>query len=133
MPPATTGTTERATERCWWIAAGSESPTVVPSVIEPFREIAPVAASSASASIVFPDPERPTSATFRICSGCSGGRASEASARRSSDVPRAAAFAGTFASFAGMGPSWSASVGRPGRRHPLNMGLSIWIGHPAAI
>ena len=68
-PPTSTGTTDRATERCWWTAAGSESLTVVPSVIEPFREITPVTASSASASIVFPAPECPTSATFRISAG----------------------------------------------------------------
>jgi len=63
------GHTERTTERCWATSTGSASLTVVPSAIVPARPIAPVAASSASTSVVFPAAEWPTSATLRIFSG----------------------------------------------------------------
>ena len=53
------GAQERLTERCCRTAAGSWSETVVPSVTEPARLIVPVAASSASTSVVFPAPEWP--------------------------------------------------------------------------
>src|SRR6478736_3844595 len=106
MSPAHTGTTASATERCCAMADGSESLTVVPSAIEHLRAIAPVTASRASVSIVFPAPECPTSATLRILSGSSGGGAPLASARRRSDVPRAGPLDGVLAPFDGMRTSW---------------------------
>ena len=57
------------TERCWRTAAGSWSQTVVPSRTVPGRGIAPVCASSASTSVVFPDPDGPTRTTLRIRAG----------------------------------------------------------------
>src|SRR6478736_5115981 len=102
MSPAHTGTTASATERCCAMADGSESLTVVPSAIDPLRAMAPVTASRASVSIVFPAPECPTSATLRTLSGCSGGATPLASARRRSDVPRAGPLDGVLAPFDGM-------------------------------
>ncbi|AMM31075.1 hypothetical protein SA2016_0377 [Sinomonas atrocyanea] len=66
---AMTGASDSATDRCWCTAAGSESPTVVPSAMVPRRAIAPAEARIASRSVVFPAPEWPTSTTFRISSG----------------------------------------------------------------
>ena len=59
----------QATERCWRTAAGSWSLTVVPSATVPARPIVPVAASSASTSVVLPAPECPTSTTLRTLPG----------------------------------------------------------------
>src|SRR4051795_3708024 len=70
-PSHSSGHTESATERCCATSTGSESLTVVPSVTEPARGIVPVAASSASTSVVLPAAECPTSATLRIFSGLS--------------------------------------------------------------
>ena len=64
-----TGHTDSATERCWATSTGSWSLTVVPSTIVPARLSSPVASSSASANVVLPAPECPTSATLRIFSG----------------------------------------------------------------
>ena len=44
---------------------------MVPSVTEPARLIVPVTASSASTSVVFPEPEWPTSTTLRTLPGSS--------------------------------------------------------------
>ena len=71
MPSCMNGAQARLTERCWRTAAGSWSLTVVPSVTEPARLIVPVTASSASASVVFPAPEWPTSTTLRTLPGAS--------------------------------------------------------------
>ena len=68
-PSCSSGAQESATERCCRTAAGSWSETVVPSTTEPARLIVPVAASSASTSVVFPEPEWPTSTTLRTLPG----------------------------------------------------------------
>ena len=65
------GHTESATERCWETSTGSWSLTVEPSTTVPARGMVPVAASSASTSVVLPPLEWPTSATLRIFSGLS--------------------------------------------------------------
>src|SRR4051812_19241458 len=65
------GHTDSATERCWETSTGSWSLTVDPSTIVPARGMVPVAASSASTSVVLPPAEWPTSATLRIFSGLS--------------------------------------------------------------
>src|SRR5579884_891208 len=59
---------DRAAEIDIWRAfsSGSESETVVPSITEPIRLIAPAWNSSASCSEVLPPPRWPTSATLRI-------------------------------------------------------------------
>ena len=54
------------------ISSGSKSMTVVPFSTEPRRAMAPVAASRASASVVFPAPWCPTRATLRIAVGSCG-------------------------------------------------------------
>src|SRR3954453_19685419 len=105
------------------MADGSESPTVVPSAIEPLRVTAPVAASKASVSIVFPAPECPTRATLRIFSGVSGGAAPFASARRRSEVPRTGPLDGVLAPFDGMDPPGVTSTRAPA-------GPVLRIGHP---
>ena len=71
MPSCMSGAQARLTDRCCLTAAGSWSLTVVPSVTEPARLIVPVAASSASTSVVFPAPEWPTSTTLRTLPGSS--------------------------------------------------------------
>src|SRR5579883_2907211 len=48
------------------VSSGSKSHTVLPRSTDPCRGIVPVAASSASASVVFPAPWWPTRATLRI-------------------------------------------------------------------
>src|ERR1700730_3760729 len=68
MPLCTRGATVRLTERCCLISTSSKSLTVVPSSMLPCRWMVPVAASSASTREVFPDPEWPTSTTFRTWS-----------------------------------------------------------------
>ncbi len=51
----------------WYLtSSGSKSLTVDPSSTLPCREMAPVANSSASATVVFPDPLCPTRAMLRI-------------------------------------------------------------------
>ena len=50
-------------------SSGSKSVTVVPSSTDPRRWIVPARKRSASASVVLPAPECPTSATLRILSG----------------------------------------------------------------
>ena len=65
------GATARPTERCWWMAAGSWSQTVVPSTTEPARGSTPVAASKDSVRVVLPEPEGPTSAMLRTLAGSS--------------------------------------------------------------
>src|SRR5690606_6639428 len=70
--PCSTGATDRDTDRCCSIAAGSWSHTVDPSVTDPARGIVLVCASSASTSVVLPEPEGPTSATLRISAGSDG-------------------------------------------------------------
>src|SRR6185503_20508264 len=70
-PSYTNGAHESATDRCCRTAAGSWSETVVPSVTDPARGIVPVAARSASTSVVFPEPEWPTSTTLRTLLGSS--------------------------------------------------------------
>jgi hypothetical protein len=58
-----------AIERCGLFAISSKSLTVLPSSTRPVRVMVPVAASSASIRVVFPDPEWPTSTTLRTLSG----------------------------------------------------------------
>ena len=53
-------------------SSGSKSMTVVPFSTDPRRAMAPVAASSASASVVLPAPWCPTRATLRIAVGSCG-------------------------------------------------------------
>ena len=57
---------EREAPAC---SSGSWSQTVVPSSTRPSRLVAPAQWSSASASVVLPDPPWPTRATLRIFSG----------------------------------------------------------------
>jgi hypothetical protein len=64
------------------------------------RVIIPVAASSASASIVFPDPDRPTSAMLRMFSGRVADTPDDASAR--SELARLATLAEPLVLFATM-------------------------------
>src|SRR3984885_6692732 len=68
MPLCTRGARVRLTERCCLISTSSKSLTVVPSTMLPCRWMVPVAASSASTRLVFPDPEWPTSTTLRTWS-----------------------------------------------------------------
>src|SRR6476620_1403176 len=56
-------------DRPRFCSSGSKSVTVVPSSTLPTRVVAPAQCSSASASVVLPDPPCPTSATLRIFSG----------------------------------------------------------------
>src|SRR5580658_1285294 len=68
MPLCTRGASVRLTDRCCRISTSSKSLTVVPSSMLPCRWMVPVAVSSASTRLVLPDPEWPTSTTFRTWS-----------------------------------------------------------------
>src|SRR5262249_59504201 len=74
-PPCTSGATVKLTERCCLISTSSKSLTVVPSSTRPMRWMTPVAVSSASTSVVFPEPQSPTITTFRTPPGWPAGAA----------------------------------------------------------
>ena len=59
--------TESDTDRCRRFSTSSKSQTVLPFSMLPGRLMAPVAASTASTSIVFPAPPGPTRTTLRTC------------------------------------------------------------------
>lgn len=65
MPFHSTGTRESCTERCCRCSISSWSETVPPSSTRPARFTAPAVSARASTSVVLPDPEWPTSTTFR--------------------------------------------------------------------
>src|SRR5580693_8122876 len=68
MPLCTMGSRVRLTERCCLTSTSSKSLTVVPSSMLPARWIVPVATRSASTRLDLPEPEWPTSTTFRTWS-----------------------------------------------------------------
>ena len=114
-PPTTTGTTENDTERCWWIADGSESLTVVPSAI---GALAGNRAGRGEQRLgqhrLAGIPTDPPAQRFGFLRPLRR-REPAASARRRSDVARPGLFAGTFGPFVAMMTS------RVRIRHPSSL------------
>src|SRR5438132_485603 len=68
-PSYSKGARESEREMPRLISSGSKSVVVVPSSTRPWRLMAPAQNSNDSATVVFPAPPWPTSATLRILAG----------------------------------------------------------------